>query len=83
MIVAEVPQSGHATYIFAKAGDVREFVNTYATTKQRRYSQEPGQRGATGLKVLLDETVPFESLKGGRCGEAPDLLPELQPLSDP
>ena len=26
-IVAEVPQLGHATYIFAKAGDVREFVN--------------------------------------------------------
>ena len=31
-IVAEVPQLGHATYIFAKAGDVREFVNKYATT---------------------------------------------------
>jgi hypothetical protein len=30
--VAEVPQLGHATYIFAKAGDVREFVNKYATT---------------------------------------------------
>ena len=26
-IVAEVPQLGHATYIFARAGDVREFVN--------------------------------------------------------
>ena len=25
-------QLGHATYIFAKAGDVREFVNKYATT---------------------------------------------------
>ena len=32
VIVAEVPQLGHATYIFAKAGDVREFVNKYATT---------------------------------------------------
>jgi hypothetical protein len=31
-IVAEVPQLGHATYIFAKAGDVRGFVNKYATT---------------------------------------------------
>ena len=31
-IVAEVPQLGHATYIFAKASDVREFVNRYATT---------------------------------------------------
>jgi hypothetical protein len=34
VIVAEVPQLGHATYIFAKAGDVREFVNTYATTSR-------------------------------------------------
>ena len=31
-IVAEVPQLGHATYIFAKAGDVRQFVSKYATT---------------------------------------------------
>jgi hypothetical protein len=31
-IVAEVPQLGHATYVFAKADDVREFVRTYATT---------------------------------------------------
>jgi hypothetical protein len=31
-IVAEVPQLGHATYIFAKADDVREFLKQYATT---------------------------------------------------
>lgn len=31
-IVGEVPQLGHATYVFAKAGDVREFVSKYATT---------------------------------------------------
>jgi len=31
-IVAEVPQLGHATYVFAKADDVREFVRKYATT---------------------------------------------------
>jgi hypothetical protein len=31
-IVAEVPQLGHATYIFAKTDDVREFVRKYATT---------------------------------------------------
>ena len=31
-IVAEVPQLGHATYVFAKAGDVHEFVNKYAAT---------------------------------------------------
>ena len=34
VIVAEVPQLGHATYMFAKAGDVREFVNHYATTSR-------------------------------------------------
>ena len=34
MIVAEVPQLGHATYIFAKAGDVREFVDKYARTSR-------------------------------------------------
>ena len=33
-IVAEVPQLGHATYIFAKAGDVREFVDKYARTSR-------------------------------------------------
>ena len=31
-IVAEIPQLGHATYIFAKPADVREFVRTYAST---------------------------------------------------
>jgi hypothetical protein len=31
-IVAEVPQLGHATYVFSKAADVCEFVNRYATT---------------------------------------------------
>ena len=31
-IVAEIPQLGHATYIFAKPLDVREFVRTYAST---------------------------------------------------
>lgn len=33
-IVAEVPQLGHATYIFARAGDVREFVNRYSKTSR-------------------------------------------------
>ena len=31
-IVAEVPQLGHATYVFGKAPDVREFVGRYAKT---------------------------------------------------
>jgi hypothetical protein len=31
-IVAEIPQLGHATYVFAKPPDVREFVRTYAST---------------------------------------------------
>ncbi len=31
-IVAEVPQLGHATYIYAKAVDVRQFVAKYAKT---------------------------------------------------
>lgn len=30
-VVAEVPQLGHATYIFAKPADVRDFVRLYAT----------------------------------------------------
>ena len=31
-IVAEVPQLGHATYVFAEPTDVREFVRRYAAT---------------------------------------------------
>jgi hypothetical protein len=31
-IVAEVPQLGHATYVFAKPAEVREFVRHYAAT---------------------------------------------------
>ena len=31
-IVAEVPQLGHATYVFAKPADVREFVRQYGAT---------------------------------------------------
>ncbi|MFN7998428.1 MAG: hypothetical protein U0Q18_32705 [Bryobacteraceae bacterium] len=31
-IVAEVPQLGHATYVFAEPTEVREFVRRYATT---------------------------------------------------
>jgi hypothetical protein len=31
-IVAEIPQLGHATYVFAKPPDVGEFVRTYAST---------------------------------------------------
>jgi hypothetical protein len=31
-IVAEIPQLGHATYVFAKPADVREFVRLYAAT---------------------------------------------------
>jgi hypothetical protein len=34
VIVAEVPQVGHATYIFAKTGEVREFVSNYAVTSR-------------------------------------------------
>ena len=33
-IITEVPQLGHATYIFAKTSDVREFVNKYAATSR-------------------------------------------------
>ena len=31
-IVAEVPQLGHASYVFAKPAEVREFVHRYAAT---------------------------------------------------
>src|SRR6185369_15793152 len=31
-IVAEIPQVGHATYIFTKPDDPREFVRRYAAT---------------------------------------------------
>ena len=31
-VVAEVPQVGHATYVFAKPGDIRDFVKRYAAT---------------------------------------------------
>jgi hypothetical protein len=33
-IVAEIPQLGHATYVFAKPADVREFVRVYAATSR-------------------------------------------------
>jgi hypothetical protein len=33
-IIAEVPQLGHATYIFAKGGDVRTFMDKYAATNR-------------------------------------------------
>ena len=29
-MVAEVPQVGHATYVFAKPADIRDFVKRYA-----------------------------------------------------
>jgi hypothetical protein len=32
--VAEIPQLGHATYVFAKPADVREFVHVYAATSR-------------------------------------------------
>jgi hypothetical protein len=31
-VVAEIPQLGHATYVFAKPADIREFVRRYAQT---------------------------------------------------
>ena len=31
-VVAEIPQLGHATYVFAKPADLREFVRIYAAT---------------------------------------------------
>ena len=31
-MVAEIPELGHATYVFAKPADVREFVRAYAAT---------------------------------------------------
>lgn len=31
-VVAEVPQLGHATYVFAKPADMREFMRRYAST---------------------------------------------------
>ena len=31
-MVAEVPQVGNATYVFARPADIREFVRRYATT---------------------------------------------------
>jgi hypothetical protein len=31
-MVAEIPQLGHATYVFVKPADVREFVRVYAAT---------------------------------------------------
>lgn len=31
-VVAEIPQLGHATYVFAKPADIREFVRRYAET---------------------------------------------------
>ena len=31
-MVAEVPQVGNATYVFARPADIREFVRRYSTT---------------------------------------------------
>lgn len=42
-VVAEIPQLGNATYLFARPTDVREFLRRYATTTTRRPSPEPWQ----------------------------------------
>ena len=31
-VIGEVPQLGHATYVFTRPADIREFVRRYATT---------------------------------------------------
>ena len=44
-IVTEVPQLGHATYIFAKTGRRPRIRERVRRNQQRRHSQEPRQRG--------------------------------------
>jgi hypothetical protein len=40
--VAEVPQSGNATYVFTRPADIREFVRRYATTTREDIRRNRG-----------------------------------------
>jgi hypothetical protein len=40
-VIGEVPQLGHATYVFTRPADIREFVRRYATTtREERHDDE-------------------------------------------
>ncbi|MGH9626738.1 MAG: hypothetical protein ACRD7E_00010 [Bryobacteraceae bacterium] len=41
-VVAEIPQQGHATYVFAKPTDIREFVRRYAQTTRDKIRRNRG-----------------------------------------
>jgi hypothetical protein len=41
-VVAEVPQLGHATYVFAKPAAIREFVHRYAATTRDEIRKNRG-----------------------------------------
>jgi hypothetical protein len=41
-VVAEIPQLGHATYVFAKPADIREFVRRYAETTRDEIRRNRG-----------------------------------------
>jgi len=75
-IAAEVPQLGHATYVFAKAGDVREFVNKYATTCRDDIRKNRGnvaqQLGFIARVMHGSNPRRWDRDLRARIGEAPD-----------
>jgi hypothetical protein len=75
-IVAEVPQLGHATYIFAKPSDVREFVRKYALTGREEIRKNHGnvaqQLGFIGRVMHGSNPRRWVCEMRSRVGEAVD-----------
>jgi hypothetical protein len=75
-IVVEVPQAGHATYVFEKPTDVKQWVWRYAeTTRQDIRLNRDNTAGSLGfISRVVHGTSKTEWLRELRLriGEAPD-----------
>ena len=77
-IVAEIPQLGHATYVFAKPADVREFVRAYAATSRddirRNRGNVAARLGFVGRVMHGSNTRAWVRELKSRVGETVDYL---------
>ncbi len=75
-IVAEVPQLGHATYVFAKASEIRDFVNRYAATCRDDIRKNRGnvaqQLGFIGRVLHGSNPRTWNKALAARIGEPAD-----------
>jgi curved DNA-binding protein CbpA len=75
-VVAEVPQLGHATYVFAKPADMREFVRQYASTTRDHIRRNRGnvaaQLGFIGRIMHSSNPRRWLAELKNRIGEAVD-----------